>query len=240
MSLNIADPLRYAVFGIMNTEKANNTIRVDRKERGLVACLQVKNAASDILDLSRTSSGAISEGLTGISNGIHTARSTSKVFDTVCKSVNFISKLVNPILVVASIHRAWKAEDKKSAFLKEFGAMSFMLGGEYIYKSLFGLGGKVATYKNHKALAVAINGAKQFVKSNRFLKNLPMGKVGGLVKALGFIATSCGMFELGSRLGQTIANKTTAKTYAKKHEIKPETKTSTEEQKQENKLETNA
>lgn len=221
MTLGFADPIRYAVFGIMNTEKANNSLRVDRKERGLVAILQAKNAASDILDLSKTRTGTVAEGLQGVSNGIHAAREGSKAFDIICKSVNYVSKLVNPILIGASIVRAWNDEDKKSAALREGGAMTFMLGGEWAYKRLFGLGGYKACYKNFKLTDMAVKGAKNLIKSNKFLSKLPAGKLITLIKALGFIAVSCGMFELGSRTGQAVANKTTAKAFAE-NKNKPE------------------
>ena len=212
-----ADPLRYAVFGVMNTEKANNSLRVDRKERGVVAFLQAKNAVSDVLDLSKGKTGTVAEGLNEVSNGIKNARSTSKAFDVLCKSVNYVSKLVNPILVGASMVRAWNAEDKKSAAIKEAGAMTFMLGGEWAFKNLFGLGGYKACYKRFKVTDLAVKGAKALIQSNKYLSKLPMGKLTCLAKAIGFIATSCGMFALGSKLGQTIANHTTAKAYAKNH-----------------------
>ncbi|MCR5265296.1 MAG: hypothetical protein K6E29_01715 [Cyanobacteria bacterium RUI128] len=221
MSSGFADPIRYAVFGLMNTEKANNTMRVDRKERGLVALLQAKNAASDILDLSKTRTGVVAEGLQGVSEGLHAAQEGSKAFNMLCKGVNYVSKLVNPILVGASIVRAWKSDDKKSAALREGGAMTFMLGGEWAYKRLFGLGGYKACYKNFKITDMAVKGAKNIIKSSKFLSKLPMGKFGGLLKALGFIAVSCGMFEIGSKVGQAVANRTTAKTYAENHN-KPE------------------
>ena len=218
LSSGFADPIRYAVFGIMNTNKANNTLRVDRKERGLVAMLQAKNAASDLLDLAKTRTGKVAEGLQGVSEGIHAAQEGSKAFNMLCKGVNYVSKLVNPILVLASAVRAWNADDKKSAVLKEGGAMTFMLGGEWIYKRLFGLGGYKACYKNFKLTDMAVKGAKNLVKSSKFLSKLPMGKLTGLIKAIGFIAVSCGMFEIGSRVGQAVANKTTAKSYAQKQQ----------------------
>lgn len=221
MTAGIADPLRYAVFGLMNTEKANNSLRVDQKERGLVAVLQVKNAASDVLDLSKGKKGKIAKGLTGVSDGIHQAREINKTFDTVCKGVNVLSKLVNPILIVASMVRAWKSDDKKSAALREAGAMTFMLGGEWGFKTLFGLGGKTACYKNVKPVNAVVTALKGVMSTNKYLNKLPASKVTGLVKAIGFILTSCGMFELGSRAGIAVANRTTAKAYAKEHPVKP-------------------
>lgn len=226
MAVVLADPLRYAVFSFMNTEKANNSLRVDQKERGLVAMLQLKNAASDVLDLSKGEKGKLAKGLNGVSEGLHNARESSKVFDSVCKSVNVLSKLVNPILVVASMVRAWKSEDKKSAAIRETGAMTFMLGGEWAFKSLFGLGGKTACYKSIKPINAAVNAVKGVLSTNKFLSKLPSNKVTGLLKAIGFIVTSCGMFELGTRSGQAIADRTTAKTFAKEHAIKPEVKES--------------
>ena len=224
MTVVLADPLRYAFFCFTNSDKATNSMRVDQKERGLVAMLQLKNAASDVLDLSKGKQGKIAKGLTGVSTGIHAARESSKVFDSVCKGVNVLSKLVNPILVVASMVRAWKSDDKKSAAIRETGAMTFMFGGEWAFKSLFGLGGKTACYKNIKPVNAAVNAAKGIMSTNKYLSKLPANKVIGLLKAIGFIITSCGMFELGSKTGQAIADRTTAKAYAKEHSIAPETK----------------
>ena len=227
MTAGIADPLRYAVFGLMNTEKANNSLRVDQKERGLVAVLQVKNAASDVLDLSKGKKGKIAKGLTGVSTGIHQAREANKAFDSVCKGVNVLSKLVNPILVVASMVRAWKSDDKKSAALRETGAMTFMLGGEWGFKTLFGLGGKTACYKNIKPINAIVTAMKGVMSTNKYLNKLPANKVTGLIKAIGFIITSCGMFEIGSRAGNAIAQRTTAITYAKEHPIKEDESSAT-------------
>ncbi len=214
MTLGLADPLRYIMFGVMNTGKANNSARVDRKERGVVAGLQLKNAISDILDFSKSKTGKIADGLKEVSNGIHSARNGSKIFDGVCKGVNFVAgKLINPILIVASCVRAWKANDKKSAAIRECGAMTFMLLGEYAYKKLFGLGGHSAGYKKIPQLVSAEAGLKTLIKNTKYLNKLPLGKFGVLLKALGFIATSCGMFAIGGHAGKAVADRTTAPKY---------------------------
>ncbi len=217
MSSGIADPLRMVIFSCMNGEKANNNLRTDCKERGIVSALQLKNSASGAMDLAKGKSGAVAGCLNTMSDSIHTARETSKVFDCVCKSVNVVSEWVNPILVVASGVRVYNSDDKKSALLKEAGAMSAMFAAEGAYKSLFGLGGKTANYKNYKYLNDIAIGLKDFASKNKFLSKLPGGKLGGVVKALGFIATSCLAFEMGSRLGDAVAQRTTAKEYAAKH-----------------------
>ena len=222
MSVGLADPIRMMIFGCMNTDKANNSLRVDRKERALVAGLQLKNAASDILDLAHNKTGTVAEGLNKVSGSIKTARNSSKIFDGVCKGVNILSKLVNPILCVASGVRIYKAEDKKSASFKEIGAMSAMFGAEWAYKTLFGLGGKTAKYQNIKFLKNIVDSGKKFCASNKLLGKLPQGKLGGLIKALGFIATSCGAFELGSKAGSFVANKTINK---QKKDVSPDVTT---------------
>ncbi|MCM1265615.1 MAG: hypothetical protein NC200_05385 [Candidatus Gastranaerophilales bacterium] len=217
MSSGIADPLRMVIFSCMNGEKANNNLRTDCKERGVVSALQLKNSASGAMELAKGKTGAVAGCLNSMSESIHTARETSKVFDGVCKGVNVVSDWVNPILVVASGVRVYNSEDKKSALLKEAGAMSAMFAAEGIYKELFGLSGKQATYKNYKFLNNLATGLKDFAANNKFLSKLPGGKLGGVIKALGFIATSCAAFEAGSRLGDAIAQRTTAKEYAAKH-----------------------
>lgn len=216
MSCGLADPIRMMIFGCMNTEKAKNSLRVDQRERALVAGLQMKNAASGVLDLAHGKTGVVADGLNTISGTIKTARTSSKIFDKLCKGVNVLSKMVNPILCVASAVRAYKAEDKKSAAIKEGCAMGTMFGAEWAYKQLFGLGGATAKYQNFKPISTLINAGKKFCASNKFLKFLPQGQLGSLIKALGFIAASCGAFELGSKVGKSIADKTTAKTFAQK------------------------
>lgn len=217
MSVGLADPIRMMVFSVMNTDKAKNSLRVDQKERAVVAGLQLKNAVSGALELAQGKTGTVADGLNRVSGTIETAKNSSKIFNGICKGVNFLSKMVNPILCIASAVRAYKAEDKKSAAIKEFGAMSFMLGFEWAYKHLFGLGGKTAKYQNIKILKTVIDAGKKFCANNKLLGKLPQGKLGSLIKALGFIAVSCGAFELGSKTGKAIANKTTAVTYAKNH-----------------------
>jgi hypothetical protein len=217
MTSGIADPIRMIVFSCMNGEKANNALRSDTKERGLVSLLQLKNSASGAMDLAKGKTGSVANCLNSMSNSIHSARETSKIFDGVCKSVNVVSDLVNPLLVVASGVRVYNSEDKKSALLKETGAMTGMFAGEWAYKTLFGLGGKEATYQNYKWLNKAGKSIENLFATNKYLSKLPAGKIGGVVKALGFIATSCGAFALGSKIGDSIAQKTTAKAYAAKH-----------------------
>lgn len=217
MSSGIADPLRMVIFSCMNGEKANNSLRTDNKERGVVSALQLKNSASGAMDLAKGKSGAVAGCLNSMSESIHTARETSKVFDGVCKSVNVVSEWVNPILVVASGVRVYNSEDKKSALVKEAGAMSAMFAAEAAYKNLFGLGGKASSYKSYKFLDNMAVGLKDYCAKNKWLSKLPGGKLGGVIKALGFIATSCAAFEAGSLLGDAIAQRTTAKEYAAKH-----------------------
>ena len=223
MSVSLADPIRMMIFGCLNTEKANNSLRADNAERGVVAALQIKNAASDILDLAHNKTGTVADGLNKVSGGIKTARNSSKAFDFVCKGVNFFSKLINPILCVASAVRAWSAKDKKSAAIKELGAMGTMFAVEYGYKKLFGLAGKTATYQNNKMLNQIVTSGKKFCQNNKFLGKLPQGKLGALIKGLGFIIASCSAFEIGGRVGSFVAKNTTAKEYAKDHPEPEET-----------------
>lgn len=217
MSIGLADPIRMMVFSCMNTDKAKNSLRADQKERAVVAGLQMKNAASGVLEMAHGKTGTVADGLNRVSGGIQTARNSSKIFDGVCKGVNILSKMVNPILCVASAVRAYKAEDKKSAAIKEVGAMSAMFGAEWAYKQLFGLGGATAHYQNYKPIKTIIDAGKKFCASNKILGKLPQGKLGSLIKALGFIVASCSAFEIGSRVGKAVADRTTAVTYAKNH-----------------------
>lgn len=217
MPVGLADPIRMMVFSVMNTDKAKNSLRADQKERAVVAGLQLKNAASGILEVAQGKTGKVANGLNRVSGTIETAKNSSKIFNGICKGVNILSKLVNPILCVASGVRIYKSEDKKSSLLKESGAMGAMFGAEWAYKELFGLGGKTAKYQNIKVVKNIVDAGKNFCKNNKLLGKLPQGKLGSLIKALGFIAASCGAFELGSKAGKAIADRTTAKAYAKNH-----------------------
>lgn len=217
MPVTFADPFRYTIFGFMNKNKAENKTRFDRRERGLVAGLQLKNAASDVLDMSHGKSGGVMDALNDVSKGIKTARNSSKVFDVVCKGVNFMSKLVNPILVVASGVRAWHADDKKSAAIKEGLSMAGMFAAEGAYKRFFGLGGHAAGYKNYKWATDAAKGFKNFMAKNKYLSKLPAGRTAAMLVGLGFIITSCSAFAIGGSAGKAIADRTTAKQFAKKH-----------------------
>lgn len=205
----------------MNSKKARNTNRSDRIERGAVATLQMKNAACDVLDMSHGKESGVMGKINGVSTGIHSARNGSKIFDTICKGVNFVSKLVNPILVLAAAHRAYKAEDKKSSAIKEGGAILSMFGAEYAYKYFFGLAKHTPKYNNYRMTKMASDGLKTFVSANKYLSKLPSAGVLGLIKSVGFIATSCTAFYLGGKIGKHIADNTTAKEYARKHHFEP-------------------
>lgn len=223
MSVGLADPIRMMIFSCMNTDKAKNSLRVDQRERAVVAGLQMKNAVSGVLDMAHGKTGAVADGLNRVSSTIETAKNSSKIFNGICKGVNFLSKMVNPILCVASGVRVYKSEDKKSTLLKESGAMGAMFGAEWAYKQLFGLGGATAKYQNYKLVKTIVDAGKKFCANNKLLSKLPQGQLGGLVKAIGFIIASCGAFEIGSRAGKAIADRTTAKTYAKNHPVEEKT-----------------
>jgi len=231
MTSGIADPLRMCVFSIMNCGKANDSMRADTKERGLVSLLQLKNSASGAMDLAHGHTGKVANCLNDVSNSIKSARTTSKTFDLACKSVNVVSDLVNPILVVASGVRVYNSDDKKSALLKEAGAMSCMFAAEGAAKKLLGLGGRSAAYKNYKVLKSAANAIKTFCESNKYLSKFPSGKIGGILKGLAFIAASCTGFAVGGDIGKAIADRTTAKQYAETHALAktPENKDSSKE-----------
>lgn len=220
MVAGIANPLRMGIFSIMNNEKAHDSLRADTKERGLVSILQMKNSASEAMELAHGHNGRVANCLNGMSNSIKEARATSRVFDGVCKGVNVVSDWVNPILIVASGARVYNADDKQSALLKEAGAMSCMFAAENFTKKMLGLNkGSTAQYKNYKFLSDIADGVKKFCENTKYLKNIPSSRIGGVLKGLAFIVASCTGFEVGSRIGSAIADKTTAKTYAEKHAL---------------------
>ena len=217
MSAGIADPLRMLIFSCMNGGKASNALRTDNTERGVVSVLQLKNSASGAMELAKGQTGAVATYLNGVSDSIHAARETSKVFNGVCKGVNVVSEWVNPLLCVASGVRVYNAEDKQSALIEETGAMSSMFAAEAVYKNLFGLGGKTATYQNHKFLRDFSTGFKDVCRHSKWLSRFPVGRLCGIAKALGFIATSCLAFSAGGSVGKSIADRTTAVEYARLH-----------------------
>ncbi len=220
MAAGIANPLRMGIFSIMNNEKAHDSLRADTKERGLVSILQMKNSASEAMELAHGHNGRVANCLNGMSESIKDARETSKIFNGVCKGVNVVSDWVNPILVVASGVRVYNADDKQSALLKEAGAMSCMFAAEGFTKKMLGLNkGTTAQYKNYKFMNDIAEGVKKFCANTKYLKNISSNRIGGVLKGLAFIVASCGGFEIGSRIGKAIADETTAKSYAEKHAL---------------------
>ena len=224
MTAGLANTVRAGIFSVMNCEKANDITRTDTRERGLVSALQLKNSAGEALELAQGSSGKTAKVLNSASDTIKSIRNSSKVFDYACKGVNVLSEYINPLLVVASGVRVYNSDDKKSALIKETGAMSCMFAAEGAAKKLFGLNkGAEATYKKYKVLKNAAEGIKNFCSSNKILSKVPSGKIGGIIKGIAFIAASCTGFSIGGYVGEKIADKTTAKTYAEKHALETET-----------------
>ena len=101
MAAGIANPLRMGIFSIMNNEKAHDSLRADTKERGLVSILQMKNSASEAMELAHGHNGRVANCLNGMSESIKDARETSKIFNGVCKgdklAFNGKSYLVNEV-----------------------------------------------------------------------------------------------------------------------------------------------
>ena len=205
MAACLADSLRFLIFSGMNLDKANTVTRTDRGVRGAVSAIQFGNSAKGALAVAAEKSETVAKCVDDVADIINGARSTSKVFDGVCKGANILSKMVNPLLCVASGVRVYKSEDKKSAAVKEGCAMGLMFTGEGIWKRLFGLGGHEASYKKYKPVNKAVTAGKKFVTSNKILNKIPAGRWGTLVKALGFVAVSCSCFSIGSKLGESTA-----------------------------------
>lgn len=207
MTAGLADPIRSLIFSGMNYDKAHNLARTDCAERGAVSIIQLGNSAKGVMNAAAGKSGAAADCINGVAETIKEARETSKVFDGVCKGANILSKMVNPILCLASVARVAHSEDKKKTGVKELGAMGLMFTGEGIWKRLFGLGGFTAKYSKYKWVNSAVNGVKKFLTTNKWLSKIPLGKWGTLLKALGFVAVSCSCFALGSKLGEVTADK---------------------------------
>lgn len=205
MAAGLADSLRFLIFSGMNWEKAHTVTRADKEVRGTVSLIQFGNSARGAVQEAAKHYNTVAHCVDDVAEVINGARSTSKVFDGVCRGAGILSKMVNPLLCVASGVRVLNSEDKKSAAVKEIGAMGLMFTGEGIWKRLFGLGGFNATYKNHKLISSVIDAGKKFFSSNKLLSKIPLGKWGTLIKALGFVAVSCACFDIGSKLGESSA-----------------------------------
>lgn len=205
MVVALANTLRKGFFAYTNNEKANNVARADRMERRITSYCQDIGAADDAIRLvGQTTKG--SRCVDALTNTMKASEPTSKLLEGASFIAKWASKLVNPILCVASVSRALSEEDKKSALIKEAGAMGGMFLFEGVAKAATGI---ASTNKVYHTIA---NG----LKLTKLMNKLPNNKYTGILKAAIFVGMSCAGFALGGKACKAIADKTTAKDFQEK------------------------
>lgn len=208
MTVALANALRKGWFAYRNNEKANNVVRADRMERRATSICQDIGAADDVIRLvGQTTKG--SKCVNALTDTMKASEHTSKLLQGANFIAKWASKLVNPILCVASGARVFAAEDKKSEGIKEAGAMLGMFAFEGVAKAATGI---AKTGKSYHTVSNVLGLTKLASK-------LPNNKWTGILKAAIFVAASCTGFALGEKLGKTIADNTTAKTFQEKKKL---------------------
>lgn len=205
MTVALANALRKGWFAYTNNEKANNITRADRVERRITSYCQDIGAADDTIRLvGQTTQG--SKCVNALTSTMNASEPTSKLLQGASFVAKWASKLVNPILCVAAFSRAMSEEDKKSALIKESGAILGMFAFEGVTKAATGI---ATTGKGYQAVASAL-------KLTKLMNKLPNNKYTGILKAILFVAASCTGFYLGGKAGKAIADNTTAKDFQHK------------------------
>lgn len=208
MSVALANALRKTFFAYTNNEKANNVARADRAERRITSICQDIGAADDAIRfVGETTKG--SRCVNALTDTMKASEPTSKLLQGANWIAKWASKLVNPILCVASAARVVSAEDKKSEGIKEVGAMAGMFAFEGITKAATGI---AATGKGYQAVSKALGLTK-------LVSKLPNNKYTSILKAVIFVAASCTGFALGGKIGKAIADNTTAKDFQEKKRL---------------------
>ena len=105
----------------------------------------------------------------------------SKVMNGVVKATKWGVHNVNPLICISSGIKVATSDDKVSTAIKEVGALTTMFAGEAIAK---------------RALP-------------ELVKKLPVGgRVGAVIKGLGFVAASIASYAIGEKLGGDLAKET--------------------------------
>ena len=102
-------------------------------------------------------------------------------------------------------------EDKKSAIIQEFGAMSGMFLFEGVTKQALALSKDTSMWGKFCG-GIAKNITKA-VKATGLISKLPNNKYTGILKGITFVAASCAGFGLGHDIGKVITKNTTEKDF---------------------------
>lgn len=210
MTVALANALRKGWFAYTNNEKGQNLSRADHLERKVTSYCQDVGAAGDFVNVAKgTTKGA--RCFNTLAATMKATETSSKLFEYTGKAVNFAGQAVNPILCVASAARALSEEDKKSAIIQEFGAMTGMFLFEGVTKQALSLS-KDSSMWGKFCGGIAQNITK-VAKATGLISKLPNNKYTGILKAITFIAASCAGFSFGRSVGKAITKNTTEKDF---------------------------
>lgn len=174
------------LFGIRNVDKATSG---DNIARTPVAVGQSANAVK-----------AAAEYNSGIAKGLKNFHASTPFLKGCQKTVNFLSKNINPLICAAGVYKVVTADDKKSEAIHQTGALGTMFVAEKAYKALADTKQVKNTISNIKNLNCFKNlknniGDKKF----KLLSNILYG--------LGFVATSITGYNIGEKIAKKISGK---------------------------------
>ncbi|MBR6098361.1 hypothetical protein IKP85_01295 [bacterium] len=132
----------------------------------------------------------------------------SKVLDMAGKGVNWATHHVNPLICMASGYKVLTSDDKLQTGISQAGAISGMFLGEGLMKRNMG---KVINEENIVKLAEKVKDVKGLKTiAEMVLKGGAGGKVASIVKGIAFVCASMTSYDLGQKLGDSVASRVCA------------------------------
>ena len=205
-----------AIFALRRANKGLNAMEQDPlygSANVFIAGGQTLKGARAAKDLTIESGNmSAAESIKKMDKTVKVAAKSSKFLNVAGKVFDFISRNVNPLIVVAETIKVLNSEDIVDAAVRSFMALGFMFAGEAFAKRYIGMSyqtienGKRVT-KQHKALyhenpfvEKQVNAMKDYCKTKELFNKCSLLKATpGILKGLLFVGASIGSYAIGKK-----------------------------------------
>lgn len=182
----LAIAVRSTIFGERNIKKAEthhnpvpDAIAVGQGNR-------VINAVAEL-------DGKFGKGAKTAVEAMQEISKSDKLIECAGKAVNFVSKNINPLIIVSAGYDVLQSDDKQSALITNTAALSSMFGVEHLMKKHLDDIPKMDCMKGI---------VKQIAKFEK--ENKCEGKVSSIIHGVAFVVGSCASYSIGNKFGQLL------------------------------------
>ena len=175
-------------------------------------------AAKDLTIESGNMSAA--DSIKAMDNSVVEAAKTNKFLKITGKLFDFISRNVNPLIVVAETIKVLNSDDKADAAVRAFLALACMFAGEGFAKRYMGMSytklkadgtretvKREALYHKNPFIEKQVDAMKDYCETKKLFNKISMKSAPGLLKGLLFVGASIGCYAGGKGLATLLIGK---------------------------------